>query len=269
MGQSLASVVFQPQPPSYTGQAWLIDGKCIELHWLPTSRDPMPAYFFQPPGGNAHFTVLFSHGNAEDLGSIRLNFYEMAQILQCNFFLYEYAGYGIRGGNPSEAAVYEDVEIAFKYVRDTLEVPWQQIVAYGRSIGTAPTMHLATKAAMRGVIFQSPMSSIYRIPFRLRYSLPGDRFCNIDKAKHVRCPALIIHGTRDEIVPCWHGHALYEEFRRNNVTCDAYMVVGADHNNLEAQAESSYYARLSRFLGYLHHEPISDLLLEKARSASI
>mmetsp|Transcript_168317 Transcript_168317/g.540764 ORF Transcript_168317/g.540764 Transcript_168317/m.540764 type:complete len:274 (+) Transcript_168317:67-888(+) len=273
MGSALAGVVFQPQPSTYDGKAWrTMDGQELEHVWVPSDRDPdnpMPGYFLKCPDDDAHFTVLFSHGNAEDLGIIRASCFEMAVILRCNFFLYEYTGYGIRAGSPSEVAVYEDIEAAYKYVRDVLEVPWQRIVAYGRSIGTAPSVHLATRAPLRGMVLQSPMSSIYRIPFHLRFTLPGDRFCNIDKVKDVCCPTLIIHGTRDEIVPCWHSQALYETFRKHQVACEAYIVDGADHNNLESQADVAFFNRLQRYLQHLRTSPVPERLQRQADNPCI
>jgi len=264
MGQHLAGVVFQPQPSSYDGKAWRLHGGGeIEHHWIRVNgAEPIPAYHFPVEG--AHFTLLFSHGNAEDLGNIRDSFYIMSHELGVNFFLYEYTGYGIRSGQPSEAAVYSDIEAAFKYVRDELQVPWQQIVPYGRSIGTAPSIHLATRTAVRGLVLQSPMNSIFRIPFHLRFTLPGDRFCNIDKVGDVHCPTLIIHGTRDEIVPCWHGHALFEALRKKGVPCEAYIVEGADHNNLEMQADVAFTNRLHRYLVQLAETPLPDRLLQQA-----
>uniref|UniRef100_A0A6V0I9R6 Serine aminopeptidase S33 domain-containing protein n=1 Tax=Zooxanthella nutricula TaxID=1333877 RepID=A0A6V0I9R6_9DINO len=269
MGQMLAPVVFQPPPPSYDDKDWRYGRRVFQMLRLPTGRaHPMPAHYLSVAG--AHFTLLFSHGNAEDLGLIRVSLLDMCHELGVNLFMYEYSGYGThRGESPQEETVYEDIEAAFKYVRDTLEVPWDRIVLWGRSIGTAPTMHLASRVAVRGVVLQSPMMSIFRIPFQFRFTLPGDRFCNIDKVRHVRCPALVIHGTQDEIVPCWHGHTIFEAFKRQTSGCDAYIIDGGDHNNLESQAEQGFNDRIRRFLCGLHDTPPSQRLLDQASAPVI
>ncbi|CAE7258225.1 Abhd17c [Symbiodinium sp. CCMP2456] len=258
MGNNLARVVFQPPQASY--------GKDPNLFWLTTSREEViPAFYVRRQ--DASFTLLFSHGNAEDLGLIIRYFRELSHILHVNVFSYEYTGYGMSTGQPQEAAVYADIEAAFKYLRDELRIPWTQIVPYGRSIGTAPSIHLATQTPVRGVILQSPMVSIYRIPFRLRFTLPGDVFTNIDKIGNVCSPVFIIHGTRDEIVPVWHGQALYHTCVKKGIAYDAFVIEGADHNNLEMQAGDAFYDRLSRFLEHLKRTPISEKLQRQVRSA--
>merc|ERR1719272_2864694 len=100
-------------------------------------------------------------------------------------------------GTATEVTVYQDIEAAFKYLRDDVGVPWQRIVPYGRSIGTGPSVHLATRTAVRGLVLQSGMMSIYRIPFHFRFTMPGDLFRNVDKISKCSCPVFVIHGTRD------------------------------------------------------------------------
>jgi len=270
MGQHLASVVFQPPPPMYDGEAWRIDRgtELIDHVWISKENGSLiPAYFFTAEG--AYFTMLFSHGNAEDLGGIRSYFYDFCRALRVNVLLYEYTGYGQYPGQPCEQEVYSDIEAAFKYLRDVLGVPWMQIVPYGRSIGTGPSMSLATRTAVRGLVLQSPMSSIYRIPFQFRYTLPGDAFCNIDKVGRVSCPTFIAYGTRDEIVPCWHGKAIADRFAKHGTECESFVVDGGDHNNLETQAGTAYLRALHRFLKRLEEEPIPPKLLEQAGRSAI
>lgn len=248
MGAGLNKVVFQPPPPSYERSNRLIE--------LRTERDEkIPAYFIRKRG--AHFTLLFSHGNAEDLGLILGYFVEISDVLGVNFFLYEYSGYGVSTGSPKEENVYADIKAAYQYLRDRLQIPWQQIIPYGRSLGTAPSTYLASITPVRGLILQSPMLSIYRVPFHLRYTLPGDILCNIDRVPNVRCPVMIMHGTRDELVPCWHGHKMYEICKNKGLQADAYIVQNADHNNLEIQAGDAFYEKLKQFLASLEQNEIT------------
>jgi len=259
MGQKLAHVVFQPPPPSYQKDPSLI--------WLKSCEDDIPAFYISREG--AKYTLLFSHGNAEDLGLIIRNFCEVSHILHVNVFLYEYAGYGQSSGQAKEHTVYSNIEAAFKYVRDEIGTPWEHIVPYGRSIGTAPTMHLAALTAVRGIILLSPMMSIYRIPFHFRFTLPGDGFSNIDKVPDVCCPVFVIHGTRDEIVPVWHGQGLYEACLERGTAYSAYVVGGADHNSLEQQAGDAFYDRMQRFLKHLEDTPVSEQLQRQAENSRI
>jgi len=248
----MAKIAFQPPPSSY--------GKDPNLIWLTTRLgEVIPAFYVHRR--NASFTLLFSHGNAEDLGLIIRYFKEVSAILEVNVFSYEYTGYGLSSGEqPLEATAYADVEAAYMYLRDSVRTPWTQIVPYGRSIGTGPSVHLATKTAVRGLILQSGMTSIYRIAFQFRFTLPGDLFANIDKIGDVCCPVFIIHGTQDEIVPCRHGRGLYKRCQLAGNAYDPFWVEDADHNNLESQAGDAFFDRIRRFLEHLDSEPIPNKL---------
>lgn len=72
---------------------------------------------------------------------------------------------------------------------------------YGRSLGSGPTCQLAEELAadgveLGGVMLQSPLASAFRVAFNFRFTMPGDLFPNIDRAKNIACPMFIIHGTR-------------------------------------------------------------------------
>ncbi|OQS00364.1 serine protease family S09X [Thraustotheca clavata] len=193
----------------------------------------------------AKFTLLFSHGNAEDLGMVYDWFREVSRRLQVSVMAYDYTGYGISAGEPSEEACIADIEAAFAYLVDVKKTPPHLILLYldhlhlryGRSLGTGPTTYLAAKQSklknpVAGVILQSPLLSIYRVAFQFRFSLPGDMFCNIDRAPLIESPITIIHGTRDEVIPFWHGEELF-------LACNPawrskpLWVQDAGHNNIE------------------------------------
>mmetsp|Transcript_69347 Transcript_69347/g.166247 ORF Transcript_69347/g.166247 Transcript_69347/m.166247 type:complete len:260 (+) Transcript_69347:155-934(+) len=255
MGNHLAKVVFQPPPPQYRGD----DTTLINLETSCGNR--IPAFFLECRG--AHFTLLFSHGNAEDLGLIFRYFEDFRNVMRCSIMCYEYSGYGASTGVPEEHAVYADIEAAFRYLRDVRKIPWERIVPYGRSIGTAPSVHLATRTPVRGLVLQSPMMSIYRIPFQFRFTLPGDRFNSVDKISKICSPVFIIHGTRDEIVPVWHGEGLHRKCVQHGISYSPYWVDQGDHNNLEIQAAESFHERFRQFLQYLEQTPVSDKLRQQ------
>jgi abhydrolase domain-containing protein 17 len=75
--------------------------------------------------------------------------------------------------------------------------------------------------------------SIFRVAFNFRFTIPGDMFCNIDIIDEVESPVTIIHGTRDEVVPFWHGEGLFERCRQE-WRCKPLWVTDAGHNNIEA-----------------------------------
>mmetsp|Transcript_7965 Transcript_7965/g.13351 ORF Transcript_7965/g.13351 Transcript_7965/m.13351 type:complete len:267 (+) Transcript_7965:62-862(+) len=246
MGNLISGLVFQPPHPTY-----------IQAHkhfWLATSnKQRIPAFYIDR---NAHITILFSHGNAEDLGMIYDWFYDFSRQLNVNVLAYDYTGYGKAAGGaaPSEAHVYADAEAALRHLREARGVPPHRVVLYGRSLGSGPTCHLARKLAregtlLGGVILQSPLMSAYRVAFNFRFTMPGDMFPNIDKMPDIECPVFIIHGTRDEVVPFWHGQELFLACK-TKWRAKPFWVDGAGHNNIEAllRDDGSFFERINEFL---------------------
>lgn len=258
MGGTLTKLVFQPPDATYT--------KDPNLIWLHTSEhEVIPAFFIDR---DAKLTLLFSHGNAEDLGMIIQYFREVSHILEVNIFAYEYTGYGMSTGEPHEQAVYADIEAAFKYLRDIIGIPWTEVVLYGRSVGSGPSIHLATRTAVRAMVLQSPLLSIFRIAMHSRFTLPGDMFTNVDKIGKVRCPVYVVHGTKDEIVPFWHGEDIVRNCRKN-IAYPPYWVQDGGHNNLEIVARQPFYDNFLKFLQWLEKEEVSDDLKEMAAASQI
>lgn len=215
----------------------------------------IPAFFIDR---GAKYTVLFSHGNAEDLGMIYDWFKEMSQEIDVNIMAYDYAGYGISLGETSEEAIYADIEAAFAYLTTVKDIPPSSIILYGRSLGTGPTCYLAAKQSklrqpVRGIVLQSPLLSAYRVAFHFRFSMPGDMFCNIDVIDKVECPVMIIHGTRDEVVPFWHGQELFLNIQ-TKYRARPFWVEGAGHNNIEVllRVNRTFFEYLERFIKSCH-----------------
>jgi fermentation-respiration switch protein FrsA (DUF1100 family) len=168
--------------------------------------------------------------------------------LKVNVFLYDYSGYGDSDGECSEENVYADVEAAYDYLKTELKVPPSSVILYGRSLGSGPTTYLASKYAndgIRGVILQSALLSVYRISFNFRFTLPGDMFPNIDRLASIKSPTFVIHGTRDEVVPFWHGQRIYD-LLQNPVR--PLFIEGGGHNNLETDFEPLILSKLSSFI---------------------
>lgn len=122
-------------------------------------------------------TLLFSHGNATDLGATFPMQVVLAHSLDVNVVVYDYSGYGESGGYPSEASTYRDIEAVYDYVLDTLaEGDSKRIVLYGQSVGSGPCCFLASKKDMvlGGMILHSPFTSGMRVLTPSRYVRDGN-----------------------------------------------------------------------------------------------
>lgn len=118
---------------------------------------------------------------------------------------------------------------------------------YGRSIGSGPSSYLAEKYEVAGVILHSPIMSALRVVFNLRFTLPFDKFPNIDRMPNIDCPVFVIHGRRDEIVPFYHAEELHAATK---VKYPPYYVEGAGHNNVEKFA-TDYLTKIRQFISYV------------------
>jgi len=178
----------------------------------------VPATWFDPKPWlgsvrRAKFTVLFSHANAEDLGLVYEHLKTLSEVLQVNVLGYEYTGYGQSTGTPSEADCYADIAAAFSWLMTEKNLLPVEVILFGRSIGSGPTVELASRAEVGGIILQSAFTSCIRVAYDVKHTA-FDAFCNIKKLPKVRCPVLIIHGTRDDVVSLQHGKELFKLCRR-------------------------------------------------------
>jgi fermentation-respiration switch protein FrsA (DUF1100 family) len=89
--------------------------------------------------------------------------------------------------------------------------------------------------------------SILRVIFKLRFTLPWDIFPNIDRMKNIKCPVLILHSIKDDIVPFYHGKELYK------AACnkfDPLFIDGTTHNNID-KISDDVFKHINKFLHHL------------------
>jgi alpha-beta hydrolase superfamily lysophospholipase len=203
-------------------------------------RTEISALYLVAP--NSEFTILYSHGNSEDIGDIR-EFLEMFRDKGFSILAYDYRGYGTSDGCASEKNAYEDIEAAYEYLVGELENSPDRIIAMGRSMGGAVAMHLACREKLAGLILESSFITAFRVITRVQL-IPFDKFRNIDKIKKVQCPVLVIHGKDDRVVPFWHGERLFETANEPKYK---FWVDGAGHNDLFLVAGNRYWDVIKEF----------------------
>lgn len=195
----------------------------------------------------AFYTILYSHGNAEDL-SLLLPFFETFRSQGFSIFAYDYHGYGKSEGRPSEKNTYLDINAAFNYLTQNLKISPDRIILYGRSLGTGPTVELASKTHPAGIILESPMVSAFRVVTILPL-FPIDKYENTQKISKISSPILFIHGTADTTIPIWHGKKLYDLAREPKFF---YSVENANHNDLVEIAGEQYWKTIIEFSNSLY-----------------
>lgn len=229
--------IFLPQPASYAMTPDLLTlesgGERIAARYLPNPK--------------ATYTLLFSHGNAEDLGDDRV-IHEDLRDLGFSVFAYDYRGYGRSTGRPSEPGCYQDIDAAYRYLVDTLKVEPRRIIVYGRSVGSGPTVDLVSRTpGVAGMILENPFMSAFRVRTVVPL-LPFDKFDNLGKMGRVEVPVLVMHGRGDEVIPFFHGEALYAAAREPKAN---FWVDRAGHNELMDWDPAGYRKAIQGFVKLL------------------
>ena len=118
----------------------------VELHgWLIAGRTPT--------------TLLYSHGNAGNIGDRVRIARLLVEQLGVGVFMYDYRGYGRSRGTPSEAGLVSDaVGARAALLREGVAAG--RVVYFGRSLGAAVTVDLARAHPPRGVVLESPFASV-------------------------------------------------------------------------------------------------------------
>ena len=169
------------------------------------------AWYAPAPPGRP--TLLYFHGNAGGLSgrAYRLQRYQNAGF---GMLMLSYRGYSGGSGSPSEAANYADARLAYDSLIARGLKP-EQIFLYGESLGSGVATQLATQVPVAGVILDAPYTSLPDVgagqyPFLPVRVLMSDRYDTASRIASINAPLLILHGTRDRVVPVAMGRRLNE-----------------------------------------------------------
>lgn len=183
---------------------------------------------------NSGRTILYSHGNAEDLGQILPYIDRMAETCAADVLAYDYCGYSLSTGEPSEENCYFSINAAYEFLRKPGSSSAKNpIIAFGRSIGSGPTVDLVSRhPEINAMVLQSPIESAGRAVGNQTISYIGyrlDLFKNYEKAPLIKCKVFVMHGTADEVVPFRNGQAIQEACVG---AVEPYWVRGRGHNDM-------------------------------------
>mmetsp|Transcript_62242 Transcript_62242/g.116500 ORF Transcript_62242/g.116500 Transcript_62242/m.116500 type:complete len:269 (-) Transcript_62242:162-968(-) len=233
-----------------------------DLVYLKTELDEsIPACHVRPQRRRTTFlsteplTILYSHGNAEDIG-LHLDYIDaLAEFTGADVFSYEYVGYSLsrlEGHTPSEAGCIRAVDAAWRYLVEDKKIHPRRIVIFGRSIGSGPSVDLASRSLVKGtemspldaagLILQSPLESGACVVMGSTAATLGyflDIFRNYEKVQKISAPVAIMHGTCDEVVPLSNGEALYKKLQRPH---RPLWLEGFGHNDMP-QEDCFQYVR--------------------------
>ena len=190
-------------------EVWFQNAKTQKLHgcYFPYQKiDP-----HSTPVG----TILYSHGNGENVFQLLSRAERMRSDFKCNVLVYDYAGYGKSEGNPTAPGVLSDGLAALTYLNQQEGVPTDQVIVWGFSLGGSVAVDLASKHEVKALIVESSFTSLAEmgrvvIPFLPAEYLLWEQLSSIKKIGNVRCPVFISHGKADRTIPFSQGERLFE-----------------------------------------------------------
>lgn len=198
------------------------------------------------PNPTSKYVVIYSHGNAEDLG-VLYPFLQMLHNWGLSVIGYDYEGYGTSEGKPSEKATYADIDAVYEYLITQQHVQPQNIIVFGSSLGSGPSIELAMHKPIGGIILEGAFVSAYRVVTRYPIFL-FDKYKNLNKLRTIVVPILFIHGVDDEVIPFWHGQKLYAAY---NGPKEYYWIENTGHNNIDFN-NPQYKKAILHFIAGLH-----------------
>ena len=220
--------------------------------------------WFLPVDGS-RFTVLVCHGNAGNISHRLDRAMLMHAKLKTDVFLFDYRGYGLSQGAPDEEGTYRDARAAHRYLSTARGVPPGNLIIFGESLGAAVALQLALEVPARGLVLESPFTSVGDMARGVVPVLPLGRllrtkYDNLGKVGGLRMPLLVLHGDRDTTVPFAQGRRLFEAAPEPK---SFFVIRGAGHNDTYLIGGDLYWQAWSDFLGELAnvaaHTPDSPL----------
>ncbi len=200
------------------------------------------------PGDAGESTILFCHGNAGNI-SHRLESIGFFHKLNFNVLIFDYRGYGRSEGAPSEKGTYKDASAAWDYLTKQKNIAPGEIIMFGRSLGGAIAVHLASEKPVGGLIVESSFTSVGDLgseiypflPVRLLSRFKYEVLKKIDK---IDCPLLVIHSRDDEMIPFHHGKRLFEAAAEPK----EFLEIAGDHNQGFWTTSENYEMAIDSFI---------------------
>lgn len=179
---------------------------------------------------NPKGVVLFYHGNMENVEHYK-KYPPFFLRNGYNLWMIDYPGFGKTTGKLTENSMKE--QAILMYDMASKETKSDNIILYGKSMGTGVASFVASNRKCKELILETPYYSIpalakhyfpiYPVTLLVKYSFTVHEYL-----RKVQAPVTVFHGTKDEVVPYKHSEWLKEQ----NKNLDLITIENGRHNNL-------------------------------------
>lgn len=216
--------------------------------------------WFLPAAGEAKGTVVFYHGNAENV-STHIGAVYWLPPHGYNVFIFDYRGYGRSMGDEDIPGVNLDGQAALAYIGQRQDIDSGRVVVFGQSLGAAIALYsvATSQVPVKAVVVESAFPR-YRTIFKeklasffltwplqwpLSYTV-SDQYSPVNYLDIIKgMPLLVIHGDTDPIVPDHHGRALYAAAGGDK---ELWIIEGGGHTSAFGRFREIYRPRLLDYL---------------------
>jgi len=223
---------------------------CEALTVTTADGERVRAWILNAPEPRAR--IVYFHGNGGNLSNWSP---VLAGIVKRGYsvFAFDYRGYGLSTGRPTEAGLYRDVEavVARAWPERDSGTP---VVYWGRSLGATMAAYAATVRAPDGVVLESGFPDVWSVVrgspvLMLLFPFASYRFRTADHMTRVDRPSLVLHGDRDSVIPFELGRALFDRLHEPR---RFVAIPGGDHNDTVPADPGLYWSALNEFVDEIH-----------------
>jgi len=243
-------LIFRPTKDSWRG--YNPAAASFEEHWIPVGSEgqKLHAWWTKAEHSSAP-AIVYLHGARWNLTASATRI-DRWRKLGFSVLAVDYRGFGESSEiSPSEQSAYEDADAAWAYLSRI--APKSQRYIVGHSLGGAIAVELAHRHPdASGLVLEATFTSVRDMVANSAWSfLPVDliltqEFDALKKIPDLQMPLVIVHGTRDAIVPFEMGQKLYAAARAPK---RFVKVEGGSHHNLSYVGFDDYKAALGWLLG--------------------
>lgn len=207
----------------------------LRLDWedvTMTTKDGVAIHGWLIKNPKATSIILYHHGNAGNI-SDRIMKMKFFHDLGFAVFIYDYRGFGLSEGKPSERGVYLDAQAAYDWIKQNQSTKNLKLIDYGTSLGGIVAVDLAVNRSVDCLIVDSSITSAKAMARRMYPFIPTFmtvlRFDSLAKIPFVKAPVLIMHSRDDQTIPFFMGEALFRAATEPKV----FIAMHGGHNDAQ------------------------------------
>lgn len=242
------SLIFLRQPLQDAARAAMRDSPAREMTVDAGDGTRLHGWLRPALGTTPTALLLYFGGNAEEVSGMQG---ELARYPDVAVATFNYRGYGLSEGDPSEANLLADALDLYDVLVAHPGVDKTAVFVMGRSLGSGVAVHLAAHRSVRGVVLISPYDSLAAVGARAYPWLPvrwlmRHPFDSLARAARIDAPLLALVAERDAVVPPSHSVKLASAWRGPH---DLVRLPGADH--IDLLSHPGFWPAVNRFLARL------------------